>query len=279
MTLRMYWKFIFLLPFYFGMVSSFAKAQKTPSEETPNDNLLKIPGDIELSTAEGPVPFPALSRIVLGEVSKPVVFDWRRASLGWGLDLGQPIELNNFQSKRIAIKSYYPSDSSIFGIGINWVKVTSTRSSLEVGKTPYRQKGRLTRFELEFSGFVPLFEAVTTPIWNWIPDTEFAFGPAGDLRFLHYPGMWKKANIGQVLKSLVAPKLSSREKELLASKRHSGMLLDDNKLDLLLGLQTFVFFSSGVFIQTSLKWSIPYSFFKSDLGTWWDVSAGVGYAF
>ncbi|NBW82094.1 hypothetical protein EBR21_10125, partial [bacterium] len=181
------------------------------------------------------VPFPELIERTLGVAGKPVRFDWRHRSQLYFLDVGQPVEYNNFETGRVAASVFFPSSDVSFGFGVAKVSVSSTPSTDAIALMPYRQLGRPGRWEMQAGAFYPVAEGVVTFRQPMLPAAQMVFSLAADVRYLIYPSLFSTSDIKGGLKSMLSTTLSSSQLDTLTNTAPPGMRVDPGKVNLLAG--------------------------------------------
>lgn len=228
-------------------------------------------------------PVDVLTERMIGVASRAVRFDWRRKWMGFGATGGELLELNNFRSRRIGASARRPYGSVMGDMALTWVETESSPSSQKLALTPYRQVGRPSRLELDVNAGYPLAEGVATSRPGRFPATELVFSAQAGLRYLHYPGAIRGADVRQVgevqelARSIVTPSLTSHEIRYLEDKRPGGMKVDRARYNLLTGLGADVYFHSGGYVAPRAMIALPVT--GSGLGLWWELSLDAGWMF
>ncbi|HET6344561.1 MAG TPA: hypothetical protein VFH51_06490 [Myxococcota bacterium] len=256
--------------------------------------ILSAPGTLLLATLVAattePAPSPlepyrtafeVLTERMIGTVAQPVRFDWRNVTTEVGVVAGQVLELNSFQSKRLGIEVRVPMAGLLGHVALQRVWSSGTPSTDLLALTPYRQTGRPTRFELLLGVALPVAEGVVTAWPSFVPATQMALSVTAELRYLFYPGALGGASFTEAAKAALAPRLTERELTQLDSRRVPGMRLDSARYALLMGLSLDVYLHQGFYVSPRIGLALPVwgGMTDSDLGCWWDLGMGAGYAF
>lgn len=222
-------------------------------------------------------PVEVLTEKMIGTASRAVRFDWRRKSVGVGLLGSQLLELNNFKSARLGAMLRVPLGSFMTEFAATRVLTWGSESTEKLALTPYRQLGRPNRFELDFNLAYPIAEGVATARPGFVPATQLVFSAVAGFRYLIYPSSFSNATFGEAASAIVSPQLSTREIENLEGARLAGMQIDKGRFNLLAGLSLDVYFGSGGFVSSRALIAGPIT--GSDLGWWWELTAGAGWMF
>lgn len=227
------------------------------------------------------MPFDLLSERMIGTAAKPLRFDWRKTRLGVGVVAGQLLELNNFESSKVGGVARFVVGGFLAHVGLNGVWASATPSSDLLARTPYRQAGRPGRLELDLGLSLPIAEGVVTAWPAFFPATEMVLLVTAELRYLFYAGSLHGASASETLKTVLTPHLSAREQGNLEARRLPGMHIDPARYAALVGLTLDIYLHAGFFLSPRVLVAVPVlqGPTGSDLGLWWDVAVGAGYAF
>lgn len=257
-------------------------AEATPvASPTPVAPVVSEQANESIESHKAPV--DVLTERMIGVASRAVRFDWRRTSYGVGATGGELLEMNNFRSRRIGVSARRPFGGVMGDMALSWVETESSPSSRKLALTPYRQVGRPSRLELDVNAGYPLAEGVATSRPGMLPATELVFSAQGGLRYLHYPGAIKGADVRQVGevqemgRTILAPSLSSKELRYLEDKRPGGMEVDRARYNLLAGLGADVYFHSGGYVAPRTMIALPVT--GTGLGWWWELTIDAGWMF
>jgi hypothetical protein len=225
--------------------------------------------------------FEALSERMIGVASKPVRFDWRKASLGINAMSSILAELNNYQSWRAGGGLRFMLSSVIFDLEVSKTFTRSTDSSQKLARTPYRQYGRPGRIELDLGLSLPLAEGVVTAWPGFFPATELVLSASAGFRYLYYPGALAGAGFLRAARAVMSPSLTGRERRYLDLHRNAGMQVDEGRYGLLVGLTTDIYFHSGFYVSPRVLCAVPLlaTMTRTQLRYWWELTLGAGYAF
>ncbi len=218
-----------------------------------------------------------LSETMIGVASRPVRFDWRQKSVALGFVASQLLELNNFKTARYGLFARRPLGGWMGEMSLTRASTWGSPSTEKLARTPYRQVGRPSRFEMDVNLAYPLAEGVATARPGLFPATQLVLSAVAGLRYLFYPEVLRSATFGQVVRSFVAPRLSSRELRELESSRPEAMQIDRGRFNVLSGLNLDVYFGSGGLVSTRTLVAVPIA--GSDLGWWWELSLAAGWMF
>lgn len=195
------------------------------------------------------------------------------------MEWGQPLELNNFESSRLGLLVMFPQPAFLAGLDLAYVRTVSTASNLLLEETPVRQLGRPSRIEYGLAFDLPLAEGMANSVLSVLPAAQMVWAFQARLRTCYYPGMYRGAPVGDVLKSaFLGADLNNRERDNLRASREPGMQISTSRRELLLGLKGMIFHQVGVFFAPSVLLALPSLDRDQSLGWWWEMSLGVGYA-
>lgn len=223
-------------------------------------------------------PLEALTERAIGATSRPVRFDWRKTTVGFGVTGAQVLEFNTFWSESTALVVRHPLGGLMGSLAVAYVGTYSTDGSRKLSLTPYRQFGRPSRFELQFDLGLPLAEGIATLWPKYLPATEFVVSATAGARYLLYlesfQGVqWKDAP------GFFAPTLWQRDQDRLLDTRPAGMQVDPARYSVLVGLTTDLYTQSGFFVTFRMLLGLPLPLPGSNLGFWWEPSLTLGWAF
>ena len=225
-------------------------------------------------------PFEVLAESTIGVASRSVLFDWRKATVGFGVVTSALLELNNFYSMRVGGFVRIPTGNLTAELAVTRVITWGSDSSEKLSLTPYRQSGRPSRIEFDINLAYALLEGVGTPRLGLIPTAELVFSVNVGFRYLYYPGALGTANAGQVLEAIFAPKLQEREIVYLERERLPGMQIDRGRYGLMAGFSLDLYFRTGIFLEPKVMLGLPVlsGMTNSSLGWWWELSMSLGWA-
>ncbi|MHB8874298.1 MAG: hypothetical protein ACYC8T_11475, partial [Myxococcaceae bacterium] len=224
--------------------------------------------------------FEALTERAIGKASRPVRYDWRKSTAGFGLIGSQLNELNNFYSVRYGLFLRTPSSGLMIELATTRVETWSTDSSDKLAMTPYRQYGRPSHWELDVNVGIPLAEGVVTAWPGFFPAVELVVNATVGFRYLLYTDAFGGAGFWDVAGAIFAPRLTDLEQRNLGGRRPPGMQVDDGRYGILAGLTTDLYFQSGLFVFPRAMVAVPLlnGATQTHLGFWWELSVGVGWA-
>jgi hypothetical protein len=105
-----------------------------------------------------PLTSTGLTDDVMSSVKNPTVFDWRNRT---EFDLGyvHVDERNNFESSGYKIGMGIPFGSGMgLRLGLSRIEIRETKSSRDVGRTPFKQGAGVNRYELMFGFAISVLE-------------------------------------------------------------------------------------------------------------------------
>lgn len=227
------------------------------------------------------LPWELLIDRTVGTASKPVRFDWRKTDLQLAIFGAQPAEFNNYNTFRAGLLARIPTKTLMFELGFSYAWVWGTESSRQLALTPFRQPGRPSRFELDFSVGVPLAEGVVTAWPGFFPAAQLVFSAYFNLRYLIYPGGFSGMKFRDILGASFSPKITDSEVENLDDRRLPGMEVDTQRYALSAGLGTDIYFDFGVFVAPRILIGIPLfaAVAESKMRMSLEFSLAAGYAF
>lgn len=225
-------------------------------------------------------PFPVLTERVIGTVSRPVEFDWRRTRVHLAATGDHLFELNNFNSLRAGGLVRWPGETLLWELGASWAWVWDTPSSRNLALTPYRQPGRPPRLELDFGVALPLAEGVVTVSPSLFPAVEMVFCALAGVRYLVYPSGFGGLRPGEVAKAIVSPTITEPELENLEDARLDAMTIDAARYGVMVGVADDLYFRQGLFVSPRATFALPLlaPATETDLLFWADFSIVLGMA-
>lgn len=253
---------------------AWADAQALDGGVAPDDTILE----------RYRTPWEALNERKIGEASRAVRFDWRKSELGFGVEVSELLELNNFGSARFGGFLRRPLGSFLLELGVTWVFGSSSDSAQKLALTPYRQFGRPSRLEIDLNVGFPLAEGVATARLGFFPATELVFSVNAGLRYLFYPGALGGISAGDVLKDMFGLKLSQVEYDNLEKTRPAAMQIDGARYSVLVGFSVDVYLQPGLFLSPRVMLGLPVlagisgPMGPGGLGFWWELTVALGWA-
>ncbi len=237
------------------------------------------PESVDTSLEDFRTPIDALNERMIGAASKSVRFDWRKSTVGFGLVGSELLERNNFGSTRLGGLVRKPFGTLMGEVAITRAFTWGTDSTEKLARTPFRQYGRPSRWELDVNLGYPIAEGVVTAFPGWFPATELVFSANAGFRYLFYPGAMGGMKFQDVATSVLAPRLSDHELSYLEGSRPAGMQIDSARYGLLAGLSVDLYFGSGGFLSPRAMMALPLlsSATGTGLGLWWELSLGLGW--
>ncbi len=235
----------------------------------------------EVALDEYRTPIEVLTERMIGSASRSVRFDWRKTTIGFGVLGSDVIELNNFGSAGFGGFARIPISGMKGELAVTRVWTWGSRSTEKLALTPYRQNGRPSRFEISANLAFPLAEGVVTAWPGFFPAAELCFSATAGFRYAYYPGAFAGAGVSDVARAILAPGLSDDEhRNLEYGERLPGMEIDNARYGFLVGFTTDIYFQSGIFFFPRVLFAVPLlsGAVQSRLGTWWELSFGLGWA-
>ena len=240
----------------------------------------------ELDDAEDPLsPYrtrlDVLAERTIGTVSRPVAFNWRRTNVHIAAFGSFPFELNNFNTLRAGGMVRLPSQRMLVELGVAYAEVWDTPSSRLLALTPYRQPGRPSRLEFDFTLAYPLAEGVVTTAPRIFPAVEMVFNGYADLRYVIHPTGFARMKPGKVVSSIIAPALTDDEIENLEDNRLDAMQTDRGRYGILVGFGNDIYFEQGLFVSPRFLFALPIMApaSQTELFFWADFNLAIGMAF
>ncbi|MEE2644650.1 MAG: hypothetical protein VYD19_06920, partial [Myxococcota bacterium] len=216
---------------------------------------LLLPSDQPLDRYRSP--FDALLERAIAESSVRVRYPWRRSKFQLSLQGGLPVLFNQFESSRLGLLAAFPQDDLLWELGLSRVWVSESVSSELLAQTPYRQAGRPERVELSFGVTFPLAEGVVTLQTSFLPAAQLLLTAHGQLRQLIYFSQPEDADFTASFRRLLSTRLNNEELEALEGARPAGMLIDQRRYQLDVGLGLSLYFQSGFFLAQRFLLGTP----------------------
>jgi hypothetical protein len=222
-----------------------------PSRKTPD-----IGREFELFN-EGSV----LDQVIM-ESEAPKVFDWQNSQ--WELELG----LDNVNERNVFPSSGWHAGAGfalgggfMMRTGLRRVMVSSSSAGSMLEKTPFRQVGQPTRWEVYGLASYSLLEGRTSSrLSPYLSDAESVFSVEAGAHYVH-PS-----------RNLMPTKNGERSRVPGQKIGVSSWVLD-------LGVRYEFYVPSGVGLFLSMAYQIPRSYIGPALGHWTVISLGTVYAF
>lgn len=208
-----------------------------------------------------------------GLVQRPALFEWRRSDLILGLQLGQPIEYNNFNARHSGLDLRLPADAFLYRSSFVSVEVKSTAASRDLDRLPFLQAGRPSRFEWQNALELPLSEGIASPFMRWIPLSEYVLSGVLQLSTALY-GKNPLASLGEIFST----RLSSKERDELEASSPESMRISEARHDLGFGMQWDTYFKPGINVNLRLLYHLSPLADEGELRYWLSFSMGLGYA-
>lgn len=234
--------------------------------------------------------FNTLVARTVGTTARPLIYDWRSQSCLLSIEAGPVIDLNTFESYHTGISCTIPRENTWISLGISRVWTLETDNSKILDRTPYRQVGRPSRYEIRSTFGLPVAEGIVTVMPSWLPAWDMVFSLQTSLHYLIYPESFSglKGNfLDKVSKVFLSRSLSADEASAVQQSAPQSLLVDPSRLNILFGSSLHVFVQGGWFnrvqveVGTPLLRAAPDSDGNqpaSDISYWWEWSFGVGYA-
>jgi hypothetical protein len=223
---------------------------------------------------ERPIPLETLSTRSIGLVKRSAIYEWRKAAMIIDLQVGQPVEYNNFNSRSWHLELCFPQTSSYLRIGFHRTIVNDSKTSRELRETPYYQAGRASRWELSPAIAIPIQEGIGNQLFELVPPSQFVLAAVAELNFTFY-----QANDPLLIKKVIKTRLSGEEKREGTEHAPQSMKLSGARHDVGIGLQWDNYFSTGVKWDYRALFHIAPLAKKDELRYWWSFVFGVGYGF
>lgn len=223
-------------------------------------------------------PFESLTERSIGKAARPVRYDWRKSTVGFGLVGSELYELNNFWTARAGALVRTPVSGAMVELAFSRVQTWSTESSLQLSMTPYRQYGRPSRFELDINVGVPLAEGVVTAWPRFFPAAEMVLSATLGFRYLLYTNGFGGMKFLDVTGAIFSPALTAAEQSNLVAARPPGMQVDSGRYGLMVGFTTDIYLASGLFLSPRGLIALPLlsAATQTHLGLWWELSLAAG---
>ena len=222
-----------------------------------------------------------LTNRTIGSASRPVVFNWRDGNAQLAATGSLLLELNNYNTARVGALLRVPQGNTMLEFGATWAAVGTTDSARLLALTPYRQPGRPSRIELDFTVGTPLAEGLVTARPRFFPATQLVFNVYAGLRYVIYPTGWGGLRPGQVATNIVSPTLSQEEIDNLEPVRPDGMEIDPGRYGLLVGFGNDMYIENGLFLSPRVMFAVPLlePLNETRLLFYADLSLSIGMAF
>ncbi len=269
---------------WFGPLSDFARAQPEEAASPAAQQLGEavegtLPEDWNSLSEAGERPFPSVLGDVIAASYLESAFLWRNAAVHFVVELGQPLELNNFESTRFGLTVGLPLASFLAGADLAYVSTESTASNAILEETPVRQVGRISRIEYGAFAELPLAEGLANNALSLLPAAQLMLSLQLRIRSAYYPGMYRDHAVEDVLTSVfLGTDLSGKQQQNLRDSRLPGMKIATSRREFLLGFRGHVFHVSGFSLSPGFLAALPSTDSSQNLGWWWEMSLGLGYA-
>lgn len=228
------------------------------------------PAAMAQSAASGPTgskdAIDDLAKQVLGKVTQPMHVNWRKHDLELGVHWGSYFEFNNFRSDVRGLLLRIPTDSMVFRLGLDQVKVMATESSRDMARTRFRQWGRPSRYELKPGVVLPLVDAMSFPQQKWLPELQISLSALFSLHFAYYPDA---PGIGE---------MKAADLNKLTGITPGGMEISPERNWATWGFETAVYNRSGLWIYIDTV-TCQLIMASSNMPVSYQFALGVGYAF
>jgi len=234
----------------------------------------------DLSLERYRAPLEVLVERPIGETSRAVRFDWRRARISFGAITSTLLELNNFSSLRVGGYVRKALGSFMLELAVTYVFTWGSDASEKLSLTPYRQFGRPNRVEVDVNLSYPLAEGVVTARPGFLPPAELVFSATAGIRYLFYPGALANVPAVDVVGSLFAPRITQAEVDNLDARRVPSMQVDRARYGLLAGFTLDLWLRPGVNVSPRVLIALPVfsNLEGAGLGWWWELSLALGVA-
>lgn len=256
---------------------SVAFAQDAPADPPPIEEV-EEEAPLDDTLAKHRARFDVLADRTIGTATRPVEYDWRRDTVQLAISGSHLFELNTFNSMRGGVMARLPSRRLVAEFGVNYVRTWNSTSSRVLALTPFRQSGRPSRLEVDFTVGLPVAEGVVTTLPRWFPSMQMVFNTYAGVRYALYPTAFKGLNTREVGQAIFAPGLSQMEIDNLDDARLAAMAVDAGRYSVMVGVGTDLYFKQGIFLSPRVMFAIPLLAPASDsqLLFWSDFSLAVG---
>lgn len=223
-----------------------------------------------------------IDRAVIAVIGRPSIFPWQLKSFGLRLSQSSYVEFNNFDSNSYQIGGIFPIfERMIYALDIIQTKVYETPSSRQIGRTPYRQLGRPSRYSLSHQLSYPIFEGIGGHFFDLLESAQFVVSFFTQINMHYYDHLFKPwssfGNSRDNIKSIFSSSLPPETRKIQQMKAPQGMKISDHKWDLLAGMDIFSFFSTGLFVSGAFGIGFPFGGSDNDKQNIWHARIGAGY--
>ncbi len=207
-----------------------------------------------------------LAKQVLGKVTQPTHVNWHNHSLELAMHWGSYFEYNNFRTDVRGLLLRLPSDSVVFRLGIDQLKVMATESSRNLAQTRYRQWGRPSRYELKPGAALPLIDAMGFPQQSWMPGLQISLSALFSLHLAYYP---EAPGFGE---------MKAQDRNKLTRITPDGMEIAPERMWTTWGFETAIYSRSGIWLYIDTVTS-QLLLSSKNIPVSYEFALGVGYAF
>lgn len=237
----------------------------------------------DLGESDGPAtykPLDALATRILGKVSRPSIYQWRQSPVMMRVNLGQVVELTQFDVSQKGLAFIVPGDDSYWELGLTRITVSATDGSDQLALTTYEQPGRPSHWQLRTGFGYSVVEGIGNNIFTFLRPTQFVLMAQTRLLYRYYPGAMAGMEGGEQLAAVLNPALTEQEIDNVSDSMPPGMILDASRMSLQFGLSLEVYDASGLHstLSVALGHGLPNGT-KVDAGNAWELAWGAGYAF
>ena len=262
---------IVLLICFIGSINAKARAEEGTKEKAEAERTTAEEKSPPIGSRK--VPLDALINRSVGIVKRPAVLDWRASPIIVSLQVGQPVEYNNFDATQFNLDLRFPGASFSYRLGLSNVRVKDTKASLQLAQGPYFQSGRPSHIELQNALETPLIEGIGSQLWSWMPTTQFVLSGVLQLNSAIY------GNGLSGFKNLKNIQFNDDELEQQKSHAPEGMRISRFRHDIAFGLQWDNYYRTRVFWNFRALGHKSIAAAPEDLKGWLSFSLGAGYVF
>ena len=255
----------------FLVLMAFAASPQVAAEESTESSL------------DRKRPISSLLNRTAGLATRPAVHRWRQSTMSLRVSYGQIVELNNFNSTHYTLLSELPGDLFSWQLGLRKVDVEGTKSSFDLGMTPYKQPVHPSRHEIIVGGKIPLMEGIASQLFNFIPQSQSVFNGILRLHFHQYPGASSVRGPQNMLKDQFKTKISNEEYRSMQEQADAAALPSRSRhsFGYGIGLDQYYPIAAGDALKLSASVIIMSDAYQdeSSLKRWLEYDIGVGYDF
>ncbi|SMF71092.1 hypothetical protein [Pseudobacteriovorax antillogorgiicola] len=228
-------------------------------------------------------PVSSILRKTTGIAIRPSIHRWRKSSLSLKLEYGQISELNNYDSEHVTILAEVPGETFSYQIGVRRVVVATTESADSLAKTPFKQPGHASRFEIVTGLKAPIHEGIGSQLFNLIPQAQMVVSGLLRLNFHQYLDATNNENPLDILKNQFKPEIGGDEYQGILDRAHGAMLPSRSRHSIGLGLVLDHYYpvleGQAIVVTASVLMMTDVHQDEASLSKWLEYNLGVGYDF